>query len=43
MVSGLLKDGGDAQKQRFLSDLIGGRMIGAFTLTEANPGRLYCR
>ncbi|WP_416465834.1 acyl-CoA dehydrogenase family protein [Sphingomonas sp. VDB2] len=38
LVSGLLKDGSDAQKARFLPDLIGGRMIGAFALTEADAG-----
>lgn len=38
MVGGLLKDGNDAQKQRFLPDLIGGRTIGAFALTEADAG-----
>jgi alkylation response protein AidB-like acyl-CoA dehydrogenase len=38
MVSGLLKDGSEAQKARFLPDLISGRMIGAFALTEADAG-----
>ncbi|HMJ15653.1 MAG TPA: acyl-CoA dehydrogenase family protein [Polyangiaceae bacterium] len=38
IVSGLLKDGTPAQKQRFLPDLIAGRMIGAFALTEADAG-----
>jgi alkylation response protein AidB-like acyl-CoA dehydrogenase len=38
LVSGLLKDGNDAQKARFLPDLIGGRTIGAFALTEADAG-----
>jgi hypothetical protein len=38
VVSGLLKDGTPAQQQRFLPDLIGGRMIGAFALTEADAG-----
>ncbi len=38
LVSGLLKDGSDAQKARFLPDLIGGRTIGAFALTEADAG-----
>ncbi|MFC6200133.1 acyl-CoA dehydrogenase family protein [Ponticaulis profundi] len=38
IVNGLLKDGTDAQKARFLPDLIGGRMIGAFALTEADAG-----
>lgn len=38
LVSGLLKDGSDTQKARFLPDLIGGRTIGAFALTEADAG-----
>ena len=38
MVSGLLKDGTEAQQQRFLPDLINGRAIGAFALTEADAG-----
>lgn len=38
LVTGLLKDGTPAQKQRFLPDLIGGRMIGAFALTESDAG-----
>tara|TARA_R110000868_G_scaffold193308_5_gene438085 strand:+ start:927 stop:2060 length:1134 start_codon:yes stop_codon:yes gene_type:complete len=38
LVSGLLKDGSGAQKARFLPDLIGGRTIGAFALTEADAG-----
>ena len=38
LVSGLLKDGSDAQQARFLPDLIGGRTIGAFALTEADAG-----
>ncbi|MDO7835495.1 acyl-CoA dehydrogenase family protein [Sphingobium sp. HBC34] len=38
LVSGLLKDGSDAQKARFLPYLIGGRTIGAFALTEADAG-----
>jgi alkylation response protein AidB-like acyl-CoA dehydrogenase len=38
MVGGLIKDGNDAQKQRFLPDLISGRTIGAFALTEADAG-----
>lgn len=38
LVSGLIKDGGEAQKARFLPDLIAGRMIGAFALTEADAG-----
>jgi len=38
MVSGLLKDGTEPQKARFLPDLIAGRMIGAFALTETDAG-----
>ena len=38
LVSGLLKDGSAAQKARFLPDLIAGRTIGAFALTEADAG-----
>jgi len=38
LVGGLLKEGSAAQKARFLPDLIGGRMIGAFALTEADAG-----
>ncbi len=38
IVGGLLKDGDDLQKARFLPDLIAGRMIGAFALTEADAG-----
>jgi alkylation response protein AidB-like acyl-CoA dehydrogenase len=38
MVGALLKDGDDAQRQRFLPDLSAGRMIGAFALTEADAG-----
>jgi alkylation response protein AidB-like acyl-CoA dehydrogenase len=38
LVSGLLKDGSDAQKARFLPDLISGRTIGAFALTESDAG-----
>lgn len=38
LVGGLLRDGNDAQKERFLPDLIGGRIIGAFALTEAEAG-----
>ncbi|WP_137388708.1 acyl-CoA dehydrogenase family protein [Rhodoligotrophos defluvii] len=37
-ISGLLKDGTEAQKERFLPELISGRMIGAFALTEADAG-----
>ena len=38
MVPGLLKDGTAEQQARFLPDLIGGRMLGAFALTEADAG-----
>ena len=38
LVSGLLKEGSEAQKTRFLPDLTSGRMIGAFALTEADAG-----
>jgi alkylation response protein AidB-like acyl-CoA dehydrogenase len=38
IVSGLLRDGTEAQKARFLPELISGRMIGAFALTEADAG-----
>lgn len=38
IVSGLLNLGSEAQKARFLSDLIAGRMIGAFALTEPDAG-----
>jgi alkylation response protein AidB-like acyl-CoA dehydrogenase len=38
MVAGLLKDGTAEQQQRFLPDLIAGRTIGAFALTEADAG-----
>ncbi|MEH3046279.1 acyl-CoA dehydrogenase family protein [Sphingomonas adhaesiva] len=38
IVGGLLKTGTDAQQARFLPDLIAGRAIGAFALTEANAG-----
>lgn len=38
MVAGLLKDGSEDQKSRFLPDLIAGRTIGAFALTEADAG-----
>ncbi len=38
LVSGLLKDGNAAQQQRFLPDLIAGRTIGAFALTETDAG-----
>jgi len=38
MVAGLLKDGNPEQQERFLPDLIAGRTIGAFALTEADAG-----
>jgi alkylation response protein AidB-like acyl-CoA dehydrogenase len=38
IVSALLKDGTLAQKKRFLPDLIGGKCIGAFALTETDAG-----
>lgn len=38
LISGLLKDGTAEQKQRFLPELISGRMIGAFALTESDAG-----
>ncbi len=38
VVSGLLKDGTPEQQQRFLPDLISGRMIGGFALTETDAG-----
>jgi alkylation response protein AidB-like acyl-CoA dehydrogenase len=38
IVSGLLKDGSAEQQQRFLPELIAGRMIGAFALTESDAG-----
>lgn len=38
IVSGLLKDGTPAQQARFLPDLVTGRMIGAFALTETDAG-----
>jgi alkylation response protein AidB-like acyl-CoA dehydrogenase len=38
LVAGILKDGTAEQQSRFLPDLIGGRMIGAFALTEADAG-----
>lgn len=38
LISGLLKDGTSEQKQRFLPELISGRMIGAFALTESDAG-----
>lgn len=38
IVGGLLRDGSPQQKARFLPDLVAGRMIGAFALTEADAG-----
>ena len=38
IVSALLNDGDQAQRERFLPGLISGRMIGAFALTEADAG-----
>ncbi|WP_176594550.1 acyl-CoA dehydrogenase family protein [Sphingobium sp. EM0848] len=38
IVSGLLKDGTAEQQARFLPDLLSGRAIGAFALTEADAG-----
>lgn len=38
VVAGILKDGTEAQKARFLPDLISGRTIGAFALTESDAG-----
>ena len=38
VVSGLLKDGTPEQQQQFLPDLISGRMIGGFALTETDAG-----
>lgn len=38
IVSGLLKDGTSAQQARWLPDLIAGRALGAFALTEAQAG-----
>jgi alkylation response protein AidB-like acyl-CoA dehydrogenase len=38
LVSGVLKDGSEAQKARFLPDLTSGRMVGAFALTETDAG-----
>lgn len=37
-VNGLLKDASAAQKTRWLPELIAGRMIGAFALTETDAG-----
>lgn len=38
LVSGILKDGSPEQQTRFLPDLISGRMLGAFALTETDAG-----
>lgn len=38
IVAGLLKDGTPEQQARFLPDLVAGRMIGAFALTESDAG-----
>lgn len=38
IVSGLLRYGSELQQARFLPDLVAGRMIGAFALTEADAG-----
>lgn len=38
IVSALLKDGSDEQRARFLPDLISGRKVGAFALTETDAG-----
>jgi alkylation response protein AidB-like acyl-CoA dehydrogenase len=38
MVSGILKEGTEGQKSRFLPGLTGGRDIGAFALTETDAG-----
>jgi alkylation response protein AidB-like acyl-CoA dehydrogenase len=38
LVAGLLKDGSEAQQQRFLPDLISGAAIGCFCLTETDAG-----
>ncbi|UAK23801.1 acyl-CoA dehydrogenase family protein [Sphingomonas nostoxanthinifaciens] len=38
IVSGILRYGSEAQKARFLPELISGRMIGAFALTESDAG-----
>lgn len=38
LVGGLLKEGSAAQQARFLPELISGRMIGAFALTETDAG-----
>lgn len=38
MVAGFLRDGPGARKDRFLPDLVAGRCIGAFDLTETGAG-----
>ncbi len=38
IISGLLKEGSPSQQARFLPDLIAGRTIGAFALTESDAG-----
>jgi len=38
VIAGLLREGTDAQKARFLPDLIAGKIIGAFALTESEAG-----
>src|SRR5665213_4174483 len=38
MVAGLLREGTEEQKARFLPDLIAGRLMGAFALTESEAG-----
>jgi alkylation response protein AidB-like acyl-CoA dehydrogenase len=38
VVAGILREGTEAQKARFLPDLIAGRLIGAFALTESEAG-----
>jgi alkylation response protein AidB-like acyl-CoA dehydrogenase len=38
MIAGLLREGTEAQKVRFLPDLIAGKVIGAFALTESEAG-----
>ncbi len=38
IISGLMKDGNAEQQARYLPDLVAGRMIGAFALTETDAG-----
>lgn len=38
VISGILKDGTEEQKKRFLPDLTSGRAVGAFALTEPDAG-----